>query len=50
VYASPLPHTRYISCPPHYSRFYHPNNIEWEIQIIKLFIIVFSISLLPRPS
>ena len=27
VYASPLPHTRYMSRPSHSSRFYHPNNI-----------------------
>ena len=27
VYASPLPHTRYMPCPSHSSRFYHPNNI-----------------------
>ena len=38
VYASPLPHTRYITRPPHSSRFYHPNNIGWGVQIIKLLI------------
>ena len=27
VYASPLPHTRYMPHPSHSSRFYHPNNI-----------------------
>ena len=27
VYASPLPHTRYMPRPPHYSRFDHPNTI-----------------------
>jgi len=32
VYASPLPHTRYIPRLSHSSRFYHPNNIR----IIKL--------------
>jgi hypothetical protein len=35
VYASPRPHTRYMSRPFH-SRFYHPNNIGWRVQIIKL--------------
>jgi len=29
VYASPLPHTRYMPCPSNYFRFYHQNNIEW---------------------
>ena len=27
VYASPLPHTSYMSLPSHYSRFYHLSNI-----------------------
>jgi len=27
VYASPLPHTRYMPRPSHSSRFYHPHNI-----------------------
>jgi hypothetical protein len=35
VYASPLPHSHYIPCPPHSSQFYHPNNIGWVVQIIK---------------
>jgi len=26
VYASPVPHTCYMPCPSHSSRFYHPNN------------------------
>ena len=25
VYASPLPHTRYMPCPSHFSWFYHPH-------------------------
>ena len=29
-----LPHTCYIPLPSHYSRFYHPNNIGWGVQII----------------
>ena len=37
VYASPLPHTRYMPHPSHSSRFYHPHNIGWAVQIIKLF-------------
>jgi hypothetical protein len=31
-------HTSYMPRPSHSSGFYHPNNIEWRIQIIKLFI------------
>ena len=30
------PHTRYMPRPPHSSRFYHPHNIGWGIQITKL--------------
>jgi hypothetical protein len=45
VYASPLPHLRYISRPSHFSRFYHSNNICWGVQIIKLLIMWF----LPLP-
>ena len=36
VHVSPLPHTRYMPRPFHSSRFYHPNNIGWGEQIIKL--------------
>ena len=36
VYATPLPHTRYMPRPSHSSRFYHPNNTGWEGRIIKL--------------
>ena len=42
VYASPLPHTRYMSHPSPSSRFYHPNSIGWGVQIIKLIIMYFS--------
>ena len=31
-----LPHMRYMPCPSHSSRFYHPHNIGWGVQIIKL--------------
>ena len=31
VYASPLPHTRYMPSPSHSSRFYHLNNIGWGV-------------------
>ena len=41
VYASPLPHTRYMPRPSHSSRFCHPRNIGWGVQIIKLPIILF---------
>ena len=35
-YASPLQHTRYMPRPSHSSPFYHPHNIGWGVQIIKL--------------
>jgi hypothetical protein len=31
-----------MPCPSHYAWFYHPNNIGWGVQIIKLFIMMFS--------
>ena len=34
VYASPLPHTRYVPRSSHSSRFYHPKSIGWAVQII----------------
>ena len=34
VYASPLPHTRYMPRPSQSCRLYHPNNIWWGLQII----------------
>jgi hypothetical protein len=36
--------------PYNSSRFYHPNNIGWAVQITKLLIIQFSPLPLPRPS
>ena len=36
VHTSPFPYTRYMHHPSHSSRFYHPHNIEWGVQIIKL--------------
>jgi len=38
VYTSPLPHTRHISSPSHSSRFYHPKNIRWGVQIFQFLI------------
>jgi hypothetical protein len=35
---SPVPHTRYMPRPSHSSRFYHPNNIGWGVQIIWLLV------------
>ena len=32
VYTSLLPHTRYVPCPSHSSRFYHPKNIGWGVR------------------
>ena len=37
VHASPLPHRRYMPRPSH-SKFYHPHNIGWGVQIIQLLI------------
>jgi hypothetical protein len=37
IHASP-PLLPYIPCPSNSSRFYHPHNIGWGVQIIKLFI------------
>ena len=53
VYNSPVPHTRYMPRPSQSSLFYHPNNIGWGVQIIKLLNILCTASstpLLPRPS
>ena len=36
VEGSPLTQTRYMLRLAHSSRFYHPNNIGWVVQIIKL--------------
>jgi hypothetical protein len=38
VYISPLAQTCYMPRPSHSSRFDHPNNIGWGVQIIKLLI------------
>ena len=38
VYSSPILHTRYMPHPSHSSPFYHPHNIGWAVQIIKLLI------------
>jgi len=50
AYAFPLPLMCYMSHPSHSARFYHPNNIEWGVQIIKLLIMYFSPLPLPHPS
>ena len=36
IYTSPLPHTCYTPSSSNSSLFYHPNNIWWGAQIIKL--------------
>ena len=33
-----LTHTRHMPSPSHSSRFYHPHNIGWGVQIIKLLV------------
>ena len=38
LYASPLPHTCYMPCPSHSSRFYRPNNIGWGVHYNKFLI------------
>jgi len=38
VHLSPFPHTRYMPRPSHSSRFHHPHNIWWWVQITKLII------------
>ena len=41
-YDTRFPHKRYMPRPSHSSRIYHPNNIWWTVQIIKLLIMQFS--------
>ena len=36
VYTSTLTHTCYMPCLSHSCRFYHPNNVWWAVQIIKV--------------
>jgi hypothetical protein len=43
VHASLLPHTRYMSSPPHCSWFSHPQNSGWGVQVIKLLTMKFSL-------
>ena len=38
VHTSPFLHTCHMSSQSHSSRLYHPNNIGWGVQIIKLLI------------
>ena len=38
VYASSLPHTRYVPHSSHSLRFYHPKNTGWAVHIIKFLI------------
>jgi len=38
VYTTRLPHTRYMARSSNSSRFYHPNNTGWAVQIIQLLI------------
>jgi hypothetical protein len=42
LYTSSLPHTCYMPSPPHSSRFDHPINTRWGVQIIKPLIMYFS--------
>jgi hypothetical protein len=40
VHTSPLRHPRYMPRPSHYSRFYHPHNSGWAVQIrVHIFLI-----------
>jgi hypothetical protein len=45
VRTSPVPHTWRMPHPTHSSWFGHPNNIWWEIQIVKLSCYIFPIRL-----
>ena len=39
LYTPPLlTHTRHMTSPSHSSRFYHPHNIGWGVQIIQLLV------------
>ena len=38
VHTSPFLHTCYTPRPSHSSRFYHPHNVGWGVQIIELLI------------
>jgi hypothetical protein len=38
----PLPHSCYMPRPSHSSRFYHPHNSWWGVQIVELLIMKFS--------
>jgi len=38
VHTLPISRTRYMPSPSHSSRFYHPHNIGWAVQIIKFLI------------
>ena len=40
VHTSPFLHTCHMPHPSHSSRFYHPHNIGWGVQIIELLIMV----------
>jgi hypothetical protein len=43
VCTCPLPRTCYTPRPSHSSRFYHPNNVWWGVQITKLIFSYFSL-------
>ena len=38
IHISPLPHTCHMPRPSYSSRFDHPNNILWAVQVMKLLI------------
>jgi hypothetical protein len=42
LHASPLHHPSYMPRPSHSSRFYHPHNTGWGIEMMKLLIMKFS--------
>ena len=41
VHNSPFLRTCHMPHPSHYSQFYHPHNIGWAVQIIKLHIMLY---------
>ena len=50
IYASPLPHTRYMPRPTYCSRFYHRNNLGEDSRSLSSSLRIFSTPLLPRPT
>ena len=48
THAPLLTHTRHMPCPSHSSRFYHPHNIGWGVQIKTQKFLIAYIDVTPR--